>query len=213
MNFQSEKEMTEMRTQLTQKDAKLGKTTAHIVLPELDISNDIYISLLDAVVSQQLSTKVATIIFDRFLLLFEGDPNPKALLKKEIEELRSVGLSGQKAQYLKNIAAYWIENQAENQNWEAMPETEIIEKLTTIKGVGKWTVQMILMFQLGRLDVFPVDDLGILQGMMRLYDEHNWEEMTKKQRLEKMETLATAWIPFRSVASRLIWRWKDSTKN
>jgi DNA-3-methyladenine glycosylase II len=202
MNYPTEKEMTQIRAQLAEQDPLLADATHTVVLPSLDISNDIYISLLDSVVSQQLSTKVATIIFDRLLLLFEGDPSPKRLLDTDI--------SNQKAQYLKNIAAYWIDQNAAAENWEAMPESEIIERLTTIKGVGEWTVQMILMFQLGRLDVFPVADLGILQGMERLYTQHNWLEMTKKQRAATMQQIAETWKPYRTVGSRLIWRWKDS---
>lgn len=85
------------------------------------------------------------------------------------EQLRSCGLSGQKAGYIGNIARYWTEHEKDMHNWETSSDDTIIQELTNIKGVGKWTVQMILMFRLGRLDVFPVDDLGIRQGMIGLY--------------------------------------------
>lgn len=95
-------------------------------------------------------------------------------------------------------------------DWGSLNDEEIINELTTIKGVGKWTVQMILMFRLGRTDVFPIDDLGIQQGMIQLYNIE--ENLTKKEFRKKLETLSEPWKPYRAIASRYIWKWKDAQK-
>ena len=177
-----------------------------VQLPEPNSSGDLYYDLLDSIVSQQLSVKVATVIFKRFLKLFDGEyPHAKQLLQLDIETLRSVGLSYQKANYLKNVAAFFETEQLEGKDWHThLSDEEIIKYLSQIKGVGKWTVEMILMFTLQRPDVFPADDLGIQQGMMRLYGLPN-DKTLKKQ----MHEIAEAWRPYRTTACRLLWRWKD----
>jgi DNA-3-methyladenine glycosylase II len=190
------------------KDPKLGTIIPHVTLPPVDAHHDIYLDLLDSIVSQQLSVKAAGTIFNRFIELFDGDPTPHRILDMDVESMRGCGLSYQKAGYIKNVAAYWIENKGIMNDWLAMSDDDIIDRLTTIKGVGKWTVQMILMFRLNRLDVFPVDDLGIRQGMVMLYGI----EETGKAVLKKMHELAEPWRPYRSVACRYIWRYKDTVK-
>ncbi len=193
------------------RDTKLAEIMPLITLPEIDIHNDIYFDLLESIVSQQLSVKAASTIFGRFLALFpDKKPSPEAILARSIEELRWCGLSGQKAGYIGNIARYWIDHHEANQDWMAMDDDTIIQELTSIKGVGKWTVQMILMFRLGRTDVFPVDDLGIRQGMIGLY---GIEWKIGKELIKEMNHIAESWRPYRSEASRYIWRWKDGQKN
>ncbi len=196
--------MEQIKAILLQDDA-LSNVILQIELPKLNPGN-LYHSLMESIVSQQLSVKVADIIWSRFLLLFEDRiPHPDLVLELPTEQLRAVGLSGQKASYLQNVAQFFKENQLENKDWTQMSDEEIITYLTQIKGVGRWTVQMILMFTLARLDVFPVLDLGIQQGMKRLYGlEHEGKELHKV-----MELIAENWRPYRSVASRYIWKWKD----
>jgi DNA-3-methyladenine glycosylase II len=189
------------------KDPKLEAIMPHINLPIVEVHNDIYNDLLDSIVSQQLSVKAAGTIFSRFLDLFpDRKPLPQLVLEKDVEILRGCGLSYQKANYIKNIAAYWLDNKADTKNWQAISDDDIINELTQIKGVGKWTVQMMLMFRLNRLDVFPVDDLGIRQGMVKLY---NIEE-TGKELIKKMHEIAEPWKPYRGAACRYIWKWKDA---
>ncbi len=160
-----------------------------------------------SIVSQQLSTKVADVIFDRFINLFpDGHPDPKALLGLDDQVLRSVGLSFQKAGYLKNVAQFSLENDLVGHDWSAMTDEEIIQFLTRIKGVGRWTVEMILMFTIGRPDVLPVDDLGIQQGFQKLYGLSETGRDLKKRMVE----LAEPWRPHRTVGCRLLWRWKDA---
>jgi DNA-3-methyladenine glycosylase II len=189
-------------------DPKLRVIIPQVTLSPVDAHNDIYLDLLDSIVSQQLSVKAAGTIFNRFVELFDGDPTPPRILEMDVEAMRACGLSYQKAGYIKNVATYWIENKEVMSDWLSLRDDDIIERLTTIKGVGKWTVQMILMFRLNRLDIFPVDDLGIRQGMIHLYDI----EETGKALLNKMHELAEPWRPYRSVACRYIWRYKDTVK-
>ena len=133
-------------------------------------SEDVYLSLMRAISAQQLSSKAASTIFGRFLNLFEDEyPLPDILMWMTVEELRAVGLSRQKANYMINVATFFSENKLMNFDWSEWTDDEIIEKLTAIKGVGKWTVQMILIFSLRRLDVYPVDDLVVRQNTMKLY--------------------------------------------
>ena len=191
------------------KDKKLAEIIPLITLPEIDAHNDIYLDLLDSIVSQQLSVKVAGIIFERFLNLFDNlDPSPQKILDLDVEDMRGCGLSYQKANYIKNIAQYWIDHHELNRDWLSMTDDEIINELSSIKGVGKWTVQMILMFRLNRLDVFPVDDLGIRQGMTHLYDITS----SGKEAVSEMTKIAENWRPYRSTACRYVWRWKDTIK-
>ena len=191
------------------KDKKLAEIMPLIVLSEIDTHNDIYLDLLDSIVSQQLSVKVATVIFNRFLSLFDDlSPTPQKILDIDIEAMRGCGLSYQKAGYIKNIAQYWIDHHELNRDWLSMNDEEIIKELSSIKGVGKWTVQMILMFRLNRLDVFPIDDLGIRQGMTHLYKI----ESTGKEAMREMIEIAENWKPYRSTACRYVWRWKDTIK-
>lgn len=176
-------------------------------VPDFTPSRRVYYDLLESIVSQQLSVKAASTIFNRFLALFPDNyPHPELVAAFSIEQLRSVGLSNQKAAYLQNVASFSQQHDLENHNWDSMSDTDIIAFLTQIKGVGKWTSEMILIFTIGRPDIFPIDDLGIQQAMARLYglDEKD------KQAKQKMIELAEAWRPYRTIASRYLWRWKDS---
>ena len=180
-----------------------------ITLPDVDTHNDIYLDLLDSIVSQQLSVKAAGTIFQRFLEIFDDlNPTPHRILDTDTELLRGCGLSYQKAGYIKNIAAYWIENKCLSKDWLAISDEEIIKELTTIKGVGKWTVQMILMFRLNRPDVFPIDDLVIRQSMVKMYEV----EATGKELMKQLTEIAETWRPYRSIACRYVWRYKDTVK-
>ena len=171
------------------------------VKPELSI--DVYVSLLNSIVSQQLSVKVADIIWKRFEDLFvNGYPDVKQLLAKDDTILRKAGLSRAKAQYLKNVALFTLENDMSFDYLNSKTDDEIIDYLTTIKGVGKWTVQMILMFPMDRLNVFPVDDLGIRQRMVALYKV----DVEKKKLKPVLTKIAENWQPYRSLACKYLWK-------
>ncbi len=191
------------------RDARMATIMPLITLPIIETHNDIYADLLGSIISQQLSVKAAATIQSRFLDLFPNrNPSPEYVITLSTDILRGVGLSGQKASYIRNIAAYWIEKQANIKDWMAMSDDDIIAELTQIKGVGKWTVQMILMFRLNRLDIFPIDDLGIRQGMIKLYGI----EKTGRDLIKRLYEIAEPWRPYRTVACRHIWKWKDSPR-
>jgi DNA-3-methyladenine glycosylase II len=175
---------------------------------ELQIKKDLFSYLCASIIGQQLSTKVAEIIRQRFFGLFEETNNfPFQILEKEVIELRSVGLSNSKVQYIKNIASFYLENKSQWNDLPNMSDEEIISFLTQIKGVGKWTVEMLLMFAMGRENVFPDDDLGIQQAMIRLY---KIETANKRALKEEMNRIAASWSPFRTYACLHLWKWKDS---
>lgn len=171
------------------------------IRPELDI--DIYHALLRSIVSQQLSTKVARIIWNRFTDLFiDSYPGPEQLLAKDHELLRGVGLSNSKANYVKNVAEFKMLNDMSFDYLQNFSDLDIISYLTQIKGVGTWTVQMILMFPMDRPNVFPLNDLGIQNAMKKLYQL----SLEKKELLLKMEEISFQWEPYRTVASKYLWK-------
>ena len=188
-------------------DPILGKLVEKIPFRELSVnSQGVYLDLLASIISQQLSTKVANVISGRFMALFpNGQPHPELLLNADIDTLRTAGLSRQKAFYLQNVAAFFLQDDLLEKDWTVMENEEIIRYLTQIKGVGKWTVEMILMFSLGRPDVLPLDDLGIRMAIAGLYDVTE----TGKAMHQRMVDIAAAWQPYRSYACLYLWRHKD----
>ncbi len=174
-------------------------------LPE---RNRVYVSLLESIVSQQISVKAADAIFARFCALFPDNyPQADALLLKTTEELRSAGLSFQKIKYLQSVAEFSLTSPLTRLYLDAMTDEEIVQYLLPIKGVGRWTVEMLLMFVLDRPDVFPIDDLIIRQRMMLAYPEQT-NGLTGKALYKVLQEIAEAWRPYRTTASRYLWRWK-----
>ena len=166
------------------------------------------IRLIASIISQQLSTKVAKIIFLRFLDLYAGkEPTCMQVLATNPTVLRGIGLSNSKVNYVQNVAVFFIENKVTDKQLYTMPPEQVIELLTQIKGVGKWTVEILLMFSLGQEDVFAVDDLGIQQAMIKLY-KIKFE--TKKDLRTKMLKKSLSWSPYRTYACLHLWQWKDS---
>lgn len=175
-------------------------------LPLIHNYGNVREQLIESIVSQQLSIKVAPIIFQRFLDLYGGKfPTNQKIIDTQIESLRSCGLSYQKANYIQNIATYFKENKLKNEVFQAMTDEEIIKKLTEIKGVGKWTVEMVLIFCLGREDVFSTGDYGIQMAMKNIYKLK--EE--KKELEKKMLKIAEKWRPFRTYSCLYLWASKD----
>ncbi len=176
---------------------------------ELTYHKNIPLRLIASIMSQQLNTKVAQIIYDRFLALYKGkEPTPKQVLGTSYEDLRSIGLSHAKATYVHAVAQFCVEHKVTDTKLLAMPNDEIISWLTQIKGVGTWTVEMLLMFTLGREDIFPMDDLGIQNAMIKLY---KIEAGNKKQLKEKLFGIAGKWSPYRTYACLHLWAWKDGS--
>ncbi|MDQ2718164.1 MAG: DNA-3-methyladenine glycosylase 2 family protein [Bacteroidota bacterium] len=189
------------------KDKKLKKLIEAQPAFVLEKRNKVYLRLCSSILSQQLSTKVAKVLYNRFIDLYGGkEPSAKQIIETAPEAFRSIGFSNAKAGYVHNVCRFFIENKITDSRLHKMGNEEVIDLLTQIKGVGKWTVEMILMFTLGREDVFAFDDLGLKQGLIKLY---NIKETDKKLLQRKMETIVIKWSPYRTYASRYLWNWKD----
>ena len=157
--------------------------------------------------SQQLSTRVAEVIYRRFLELYnKKEPTAEQVLNTPPETLRAIGLSNAKVSYVHNVARFAIEQGMDEAKLRKMTNDEVIEYLTQIKGVGRWTVEMLLMFTLGREDVFAVDDLGIQTAMAKLY---KLDREDKKKLREEMLRISAGWSPYRTYGCLYLWRWKD----
>jgi len=190
------------------KDKKLKKILALQQPFILEQRKKIYLQLCSSIISQQLSTKVAKVIYQRFLDLYgKKEPTAVDILNTPVEKLRNIGFSNAKAGYVHNVCKFFAENKLTDARLNKMSNEEIIELLTQIKGIGKWTVEMILMFTLGREDVFAVDDLGIQQAITKLY---KLDSSNKKLMKEKMIEISARWKPYRTYACRYLWGWKDA---
>ena len=167
---------------------------------------DHYGALLRAIVGQQLSVRAARSIYGRLLEFFGGTtPSPEQVLAAEPDEMRAAaGLSRAKVSFLRSLAEHVISGELELEKLDQLPDEQIIEELTAVKGIGEWSAHMFLMFQLERPDVLAVGDLGIRRGVERAYglpDLPSTAELTE---------MAEPWRPYRSIACRLIWHSLDN---
>lgn len=190
------------------KDKKLKKIIA-LQEPYVLVSRkNVYLHLCSSIMSQQLSTKVAAVIYNRFLNLYKNKkPGLQQIIDTPVESLRSIGLSNAKARYIQNVCRFFLAEKITDATLHKMSNKELIKYLSQIKGVGQWTVEMILMFTLGREDVFALDDLGIQQSITKLYQLDATDKKTLK---EKMLKLSAKWSPYRTYACRYLWGWKDN---
>jgi DNA-3-methyladenine glycosylase II len=193
------------------KDKKLAKLLTHHEPFILKFHKNICLRLCASIMSQQLSTKVAKVIFNRFLQLYGGkEPTPQQIVATPFDKLRAIGLSNAKTQYVLNVAQFAIDHKLDDKTLKKMSDEEIIELLTQIKGVGKWTVEMLLMFTLGREDLFAVDDYGIQVAMKKIY---KLDDSNKKDFREKMLKISKKWSPYRTYACMHLWSWRDNKPN
>ena len=192
------------------KDKKLSALIKKHGKFKLHKRKNICLRLCASIMSQQLSTKVADVIYKRFLNLFEGKfPLPEEILLVKPATLRTIGLSNAKASYVHNVARFAVENGMSAAKLYRMSNEEIIDYLTQIKGVGQWTVEMLLMFSLAREDVFAQDDFGIQTSMKQLYKIKN---TGKKKMKEQMISVSEKWKPYRTYACLHLWHWKDNER-
>ena len=192
------------------KDKQLDKLIKQIgdePLSRINNNGKVFDHLINAILSQQLSTKVAKVIAERFWNKI-GNKKQKidTIINLDIEELRLCGLSYQKGNYVKNIANFWKEYNIKDKDFETMEDGEILKKLTQIKGVGNWTAEMVLMFCLGREDVFSHDDYGIQVAMKKIYKL----ESSGKELKEAMIKKSSKWKPYRTYACMYLWAFKDA---
>jgi DNA-3-methyladenine glycosylase II len=155
--------------------------------------------LLHAIIAQQLSTKAARTIEGRFSALFDGKPTPAAVGKVSDEQLRSVGLSSQKLRYLRDLCSRILDGSLNLPALDAMTDDDVIAALTSVKGIGRWTAEMFLMFRLHRPDVLPVGDLGIVKAVQRAY------KLRSLPTPERLTKIGETWRPYRSVACWYLW--------
>lgn len=191
------------------KDHVIAELQSKFVLPELNSSTDFYHDMVENIVGQQLSGKVAQVIFNRFKTLFPNNyPTPELVLLTSDESLRSIGLSGAKTKYVKALAEFTLHHDLSLQQVAQLSDEELIKLLTQIKGVGVWTAQMLLIFSLNRKDVLPVDDLAIQQGMRELYNI----KVNGKQFKDRLIRISNKWKPYRTTGSRLVWAYVNDKK-
>ena len=160
---------------------------------------DAFVALVHAIVSQQLSTKAAATIARRFDALFDGAPNPSAVARVQDEQLRAVGLSTQKVRYIRDLCERIADGSLPVDSLNELSDEDVIQRLTSVKGIGRWTAEMFLMFRLHRPDVLPVGDLGIVKAVQRAYG------LRKVPRPERLTKIGEPWRPYRSVACWYLW--------
>lgn len=172
-------------------------------LPPWKYERKLYEALLSAIVGQQLSVKAADTIWKRVEALLNNDFTPENILKTQDEKLREAGMSWAKIKYVKGIAEAFSRNLIDEEKIINLSDEEIIEELTKLKGVGRWTAEMILIFTIGREDVFSMGDLGLRNAVSKLYG-------VDRDDLKKIEEIAVKWSPYRSIASRYLWMSLDN---
>ena len=197
-------EFERARRALMRRDRQLGaliKRVGRCRLPD-SRGHDPFAGLVRVIMSQQLSGKAADTIYGRVVALAGGPGmlTPAKLRALEVAALRAAGVSGPKATYLHDLADRALDGRLDLHALEGRPDEEVVEVITSVKGLGRWSAEMFLMFRLNRPDIFPVGDLGIVKGMQKLYG------MRKPPSPRTMTRLAEAWRPYRSVAAWYIWR-------
>jgi DNA-3-methyladenine glycosylase II len=192
------------RRLLMRRDPVLGAAIKRIGPCGLDARQraDHMSALIGSIVSQQLSTKAAATIFGRLVALFPQQSvlSAEGIAGVDDATLRSVGLSGQKVGYLRDLCARISDGRLSLEELADLPDEAVIERLTSVKGFGRWTAQMFLMFRLHRPDVLPVGDLGIVNAVHRLYG------LRKKPDARRLEKIGEPWKPYRSVACWYLWQ-------
>ncbi|MDA9991439.1 DNA-3-methyladenine glycosylase [Candidatus Marinimicrobia bacterium] len=186
---------------LSSNDIRLKTFLQKFRVPVLPIEKNYFWSLCRSVIYQQISGKAAKKISDRYLSLFDQDVKmtPADVLDIDIEKINNVGISRQKSSYIKNIADAFSNKIINEKNISELDDQEIIKQLTSIKGVGRWTAEMFLIFTLRRTDVFPVTDLGVQKGFQIFYS------LDELPTIEMMNQKSESWRPYRTIMSLYLW--------
>jgi DNA-3-methyladenine glycosylase II len=166
---------------------------------------DPFQALLHAIIAQQLSTKAARTIEGRLSAIFAGKPTPAAVAAVADEQLRSVGLSPQKLKYVRDLCAHILSGWLELDRLDLLTDDEVVAALTEVKGIGRWTAEMFLMFRLLRPDVLPVGDLGIVKAVQRAY------KLRKLPSPDRLTKIGEPWRPYRSIACWYLWASLDAS--
>jgi DNA-3-methyladenine glycosylase II len=193
---------SEAKAQLARRDKVLRALIRRFPEADLVSRGDAFQTLCRSIVGQQISVKAARAIWGRFAESC-GAVNPEAVLALPVETMRACGFSGAKARYVKDLAAHFDTGDVRPRRWARMSDEAIIEELVQVNGIGRWTVEMFLIFHLKRPDVLPVDDLGLRRAMERAYNKG--EPLAK----DEMRAIGQRWSPWSSVATWYLWRSLD----
>ena len=191
---------------LVKRDRVMRKLIPQFGEARLQSRGDAFTTLARSIVGQQISVKAAQSVWDRFAALLPGPStriSPAQVLDLPLEALRAAGLSARKVEYLRDLASHFASGAVHVRQWSSMDDEQIIEELVAIRGIGRWTAEMFLIFHLMRPNVLPLDDLGLLRGISLNY--FSGEPVSRAEAREVGE----AWAPFRSVATWYIWRSLD----
>jgi DNA-3-methyladenine glycosylase II len=187
---------------LARRDPVMGRIVRQHPKVFLARRGEPFLTLARAIVGQQISVKAAQSVWDR-LAACVGDVTPQGVLAKPRPELRACGLSDRKTEYIADLAQHFADGAIHEHRWPAMSDEEIITELVAVRGIGRWTAEMFLIFNLLRPDVFPLDDLGLQKGIRVSYFKG------RKVSLRTMKRLGETWRPWRSVATWYLWRSLD----
>ena len=175
---------------------RVGPCRLHAAAPR-----DPFETLCVSIASQQLSVKAAATIFGRFADLFPGrKPTPEGVMTMSDEQIRATGFSRAKVTFIKDLAAHVLDGRLDLKRLKRQPDEEVMRQLVAVKGIGRWTAEIFLMFRLGRLDVLPADDLGLMNAAHRAY------ALRKRPDARKLRQMGESWRPYRSVAAWYLWQ-------
>ena len=190
------------RKHLTRKDRVMKRLIPQFGDACLESRGDAFTTLARSIIGQQISVKAAQTVWDRFVLL-PREITPGNVLKLKVDDMRAAGLSARKVEYLVDLALHFDSGAVHVDSWDGMDDEAIITELVAIRGIGRWTAEMFLIFHLLRPDVLPLDDVGLINGI-----SHNYFSGDPVSRSDARE-VAVAWAPYRSVATWYIWRSLD----
>ncbi|MDP1624980.1 MAG: DNA-3-methyladenine glycosylase 2 family protein [bacterium] len=189
-------------------DPRLHKVSLAFDIPDVKASKDLFRDICWTIIGQQLSGKAADTIFARFeILLPRKKVEPKVILKLSDAQMRSAGLSGAKSRAIKSLAEHVLSGELNLASLPSLPDAEVVLNLTKVKGIGPWTAEMLLMFSLGRMDVFSIGDLVLRKELMNL---HGWKKLPSEK---KIAAALAAWSPYRTYAARILWKIADQNKS
>jgi DNA-3-methyladenine glycosylase II len=181
---------------------RIGPCRLHAAAP-----GDPFEALCRSIASQQLSIKAAETIFRRFCALCaEGRPTPEGVMRLSDDQIRAAGFSRPKVTFLKDLAAHVLDGRLDLDGLDDHPDEEVMRQLVAVKGIGRWTAEVFLMFKLGRQDVLPADDLGLMNAVHRVY------RLRKRPDARRLRQLGEAWKPYRSIAAWYLWASLDSDR-
>jgi DNA-3-methyladenine glycosylase II len=187
---------------LMKKDRVMKRLIPQFKDSSLQTRGDAFVTLARSIVGQQISVKAAQTVWDRFAVL-PKKMTPRNVLKLKVDDMRAAGLSARKVEYLVDLSLNFDNNSLTLQRWDAMEDEEIIAQLVAIRGIGRWTAEMFLIFHMLRPNVLPLDDVGLINGISRNY--FSGEAVSRSDARE----VAAAWAPYCSVATWYIWRSLD----